>query len=411
MPVPPSRCAAALIVDDRLRIFVQRRAPSRRLFPSCWDVVGGHVEPGETVDEALRREVREETGWTVAEVLAPVGEYAYRGDDGIDRLETDLLVRVSGDLGAPVQDPREHTEYRWLTRDELDLLDERRLWVAARRQTRRARVVEVPASGDWLLRKLVSDGFAALDALLAGPVAPAAGLFATAVDRAFIDAMRYAGKQGGPTLRERYGRGVGMWLIEFRTSLATPGRVVTAAQLAAITRYRDPRESRDSVRAQAEDGWLELEPDGGFRASGRGLEFLRDLWEVQGEALSRLWPDRDLVGRLNERIGRVLTAAMGSGGDALRAMAPPHEPADAPPQVTLLNRLGALRYHRSDAHAAAWTAAGLTAAEIQQLAGPEREAIEAETNRLAAPPYCVLSPEQRVSLLADLAVLPGQRGD
>lgn len=101
VPTEPLRCAGALIVDDDGRIFIQRRSPERRLFPNCWDIVGGHLEPGEEIDDALRREVTEETGWALSHVLGLVGEYRYTADDGLTRVETDFLVRVDGDLSRP----------------------------------------------------------------------------------------------------------------------------------------------------------------------------------------------------------------------------------------------------------------------------------------------------------------------
>jgi 8-oxo-dGTP diphosphatase len=140
----PLRCAGGLIVGDDGRIFFQRRSPHRKLFPNCWDIVGGHVEPGETVEEALRREVHEETGWQVSLILGQVGEYAYRGDDGLDRLESDFLVRVDGDLTRPRLEAGKHTEFRWLTAAELDVLDESR------------------AVDDGLIRHIAEDAFAAL---------------------------------------------------------------------------------------------------------------------------------------------------------------------------------------------------------------------------------------------------------
>jgi len=120
----PLRCAGALIIDDEGRIFVQRRSPERKLFPNTWDIVGGHVEPGESVDEALRREVEEETGWRISVVLGPVGEFSYTGDDGQDRVEQDFLVRVDGNLDRPRLEKGKHTEWRWITEADLDLLDE-----------------------------------------------------------------------------------------------------------------------------------------------------------------------------------------------------------------------------------------------------------------------------------------------
>lgn len=47
----------ALIRDDRNRVYVHRRSASRRLLPGTWDVVGGHVEAGETPQQALARDI------------------------------------------------------------------------------------------------------------------------------------------------------------------------------------------------------------------------------------------------------------------------------------------------------------------------------------------------------------------
>jgi 8-oxo-dGTP diphosphatase len=140
----PLRCVGALIGDGHGRWFIQRRSPQRRLLPDTWDIVGGHVEPGETPEEALRREVYEETGWTVTRVLGTVAEYRWRGNDGLERLETDFHVAVDGDLGSPRLEEGKHTEYRWLGPDELDLLLENR------------------EPGDDLLRTIVGQAFARL---------------------------------------------------------------------------------------------------------------------------------------------------------------------------------------------------------------------------------------------------------
>jgi 8-oxo-dGTP pyrophosphatase MutT (NUDIX family) len=79
------RIADALIPDRSGRIFVQRRALTRRLFPGCWDLVGGHVESNEDVVSALTREIREETGWTLRTIRHEISIKAWR--DGPNEYE------------------------------------------------------------------------------------------------------------------------------------------------------------------------------------------------------------------------------------------------------------------------------------------------------------------------------------
>jgi 8-oxo-dGTP pyrophosphatase MutT (NUDIX family) len=140
--IKPLRCVGALVIDDDGRIFVQRRSPDRRLFPNSWDIVGGHVKQDETLEAALAREIKEETGWVLFQIVATVGEYAYTGNDGVDRVETDYLVRVEGDLSRPRLEAGKHSDPRWLTEDETALLD------------------EPPDVNDGLIRRIVEDGFA-----------------------------------------------------------------------------------------------------------------------------------------------------------------------------------------------------------------------------------------------------------
>ena len=53
------------IFNDTGELYLQKRSMTKDIQPGKWDTaVGGHIDYGETVEEALRREVREELGIT-----------------------------------------------------------------------------------------------------------------------------------------------------------------------------------------------------------------------------------------------------------------------------------------------------------------------------------------------------------
>src|ERR1700757_5071677 len=114
-------CVGALIRDDRGRVFVQRRSATRRVLPGIWDIVGGHIEAGETLEEALAREIKEETGWELRHVGAQIDDWEWE-HDGIVRRELDYLVVVRGDLAAPQLEAGKHDAYAWVGVDNLELL-------------------------------------------------------------------------------------------------------------------------------------------------------------------------------------------------------------------------------------------------------------------------------------------------
>jgi 8-oxo-dGTP diphosphatase len=66
----------ALITDEQGRLLLIQRSKESKFFGGLWEVPGGKVELGETFGQALVREVKEETGLTIAlEGLAGVTEF------------------------------------------------------------------------------------------------------------------------------------------------------------------------------------------------------------------------------------------------------------------------------------------------------------------------------------------------
>ena len=73
--------AVCIVLDqDVPALLVTRRAPGLRAHPGQWALPGGGRDPGETVPDAARRELREETGVVVApaDVLGVLDDYVTR---------------------------------------------------------------------------------------------------------------------------------------------------------------------------------------------------------------------------------------------------------------------------------------------------------------------------------------------
>lgn len=110
-PMKTINVVAAVIIDDN-RIFATQRGYGQ--WKDWWEFPGGKIESGESPEEALRREIREElaTEIIVGDLLTTV-EYDY--PDFHLSMQCFLCKTASGNLTL-----LEHEDARWLTKDELD---------------------------------------------------------------------------------------------------------------------------------------------------------------------------------------------------------------------------------------------------------------------------------------------------
>lgn len=118
MGMAPLVTASGLLMNKRGRFLLGLRAPWKKTWPDHWDVIGGQVEAGETVEEAMIREVREETGVTPRSFRWLAGLPERRPDLNGAGLHHLYLVTSWAD-GEPRNVCNEHSELRWFLPEEL----------------------------------------------------------------------------------------------------------------------------------------------------------------------------------------------------------------------------------------------------------------------------------------------------
>ena len=93
-------------------LLLAHRAAHKKLYPSCWSFPGGHVERGETVERALKRELLEELGIEVTSyhlltvIKDPCFDVVYH------------IYLIEDWAGPVVNRGDEHSELSWVRVDQ-----------------------------------------------------------------------------------------------------------------------------------------------------------------------------------------------------------------------------------------------------------------------------------------------------
>jgi mutator protein MutT len=104
-----------MVIADH-HILVEQRSATKRLLPGVLAIPGGHVEPGESIEDALVRELREELG-IVPQGFSDVCVLLHRAEE-YRRLHYFAIEKWTGEIHR-----QEADQVRWLPVDDLSALE------------------------------------------------------------------------------------------------------------------------------------------------------------------------------------------------------------------------------------------------------------------------------------------------
>lgn len=112
---------------EGILVLLAKRQPTRALYPGLWECGGGQVLPGENLEEAVERQMREEFGVIVDRSL-PFSTYEIETPDlpqkKIPGIKFVCFWKGYADGAVePIRDEGEHSECRWQSIDDLSGFD------------------------------------------------------------------------------------------------------------------------------------------------------------------------------------------------------------------------------------------------------------------------------------------------
>lgn len=109
--------ACAFIHKDG-KLLVTKRADTKAFLPGEFELPGGHIEFGETIEEGLKREIREELHIEI-ELGNPIYAFTYIRDNNKHIVDINFFATLKPNQEI-VLNTSDHSEYRWVSEKEID---------------------------------------------------------------------------------------------------------------------------------------------------------------------------------------------------------------------------------------------------------------------------------------------------
>lgn len=106
-------------IDGKQKVFMPKRAKTKKFLPDVFELPGGHIDYGEELEAGLKREIKEEFGIS-ASIGDVFGAFTYVNEvKGSHSVELIYFATFTDPINQVVLDPEDHSVYRWVAENEL----------------------------------------------------------------------------------------------------------------------------------------------------------------------------------------------------------------------------------------------------------------------------------------------------
>jgi mutator protein MutT len=109
--------SATVVLHNKAKLFVAKRANTKKFMPSIYELPGGRIDFGEEVEDGLLREIKEEFHIDVI-IERPFHAFTYIREK-VHTVEIIYFARLKNKSQKIRLNPEDHSEYAWITQAQL----------------------------------------------------------------------------------------------------------------------------------------------------------------------------------------------------------------------------------------------------------------------------------------------------
>ena len=105
--------------DGTEKVFLPKRADTKKFLPGAYELPGGHIDYGEDIIDGLKREIKEEFGMSIS-VGDPFAVFTYLNRvKGSHSVEVIYFAEFIDPIEKIVIRPEDHSQFEWVAESDL----------------------------------------------------------------------------------------------------------------------------------------------------------------------------------------------------------------------------------------------------------------------------------------------------